>query len=164
MNPPKPTPLEKPSLWSRFLASDTASVLRQLVLLIVAFGVVGLVPELLLLEHIKSPSQLIPFALLALTAIGVVWVYARPKPSSLRFFQGVMVLSALGGLMGLWEHLEGNLEYVRELNPSLSGLPLIWKAMHKGTPVLAPGTLIQMALLGLVFSFRHPAWASRKER
>lgn len=163
MNPPNPTPLEKASLWTRLQASDTATVLRQLLLLIIAFGVVGLVPELLLLEHIKSPSQLIPFALLALTLVGVVWVYLRPGPSSLRFFQVVMVLSALGGLMGLWEHLEGNLEYVRELNPSLSGLPLIWKAMHKGAPVLAPGTMVQMALFGLAFTFRHPGWASNKD-
>lgn len=140
---------------------ETPSVLRRILLTILAFGIVGLVPELLLLEHLKSPTQLIPFALLLLMAAGVGLVYFRPNRTNLRLFQGLMILVALGGLMGVWEHLEGNLEYVRELSPTLSGFPLLWKALHKGAPVLAPGVMLQMALLGLAFTFRHPAWGER---
>lgn len=140
---------------------ETPSMLRRILLAILAFGIVGLVPELLLLEHVKSPTQLIPFALLVLMAVGVGLVYFRPNRTNLRLFQVLMILVALGGLMGVWEHLEGNLEYVRELSPTLSGLPLLWKALHKGAPVLAPGVMLQMALLGLAFTFRHPAWGER---
>lgn len=143
---------------------ETSSVLRRILLAILAFGIVGLVPELLLLEHVKSPTQLIPFALLVLMAVGVGLVYFRPNRTNLRLFQVLMILVALGSLMGVWEHLEGNLEYVRELSPTLSGLPLLWKALHKGAPVLAPGMMLQMALLGLAFTFRHPAWGKRGAR
>lgn len=141
---------------------DTLFLLRRILLAILAFGILGLVPELLLLEHIKSPTQLIPFALLLWMAGGVALVYFRPNRTNLRLFQVSMILVALGGLVGVWEHLEGNLEFARELSPSLSGLPLIWKALHKGAPVLAPGVMLQMALLGLAFTFRHPAWAERR--
>lgn len=135
---------------------DTLSLVRLLLLAIIGIGVMGLIPELLLLGHVESPSQFIPLGLLAAIAVVLVMVYLKPTPQNLRIFQGVMILTALGGLLGLWEHLEGNLEYVREISPDLSGLPLIWRALHKGAPVLAPGVMVQMALLGLLFTFRHP--------
>jgi len=136
------------------IASDIT--IRRVILAILVFGMVGLAPELLLLDHLKSPSQLIPFGLLLLMAIGVAWVYFKPSPASLRLFQALMVVVALGGLLGMWEHVMGNLQYVREINPDLGGLPLLWKALRKGAPVLAPGVMVQLALLGLAYTFRHP--------
>ena len=136
--------------------SDTASILRRILLAIVAFGAVGMIAELYLLEHTESATQWIPLVLLAAILIASIWIFLKPSRSGLRIFQGIMLLSALGGMLGVWEHLEGNLEYVREITPDLSGFPLIWKALHRGAPALAPGVMVQLALLGLAFTFRHP--------
>lgn len=140
------------------MATNTLTLLRHILLAIVAFGAAGMLAELFLLEHTESASQWIPLALLLAILIGSAWVYLKPTRPVLRIFQGIMVLSALGGVLGVWEHLEGNLEYVREISPGLSGLPLIWKALHKGAPTLAPGTMVQLALLGLLFTLRHPGF------
>lgn len=155
--------MKNESLSARIRA-DTALLLRQLVLGVLAFEALGLVPELLLQSHFKAPTQLIPFALLALTLLAVGLVHFRAGRASLRFFQVAMLLLAAGGLAGLGFHLSGNLEYARELNPNLPFLPLLWKALQRGAPVLAPGTLVQMGLLGLVFTVRHPAWGQMGAR
>jgi len=43
--------------------------------------------------------------------------------------------------------------------PSLGGSELYMKALMGATPLLAPGTMIQLGLVGLAFAFRHPAFA-----
>jgi hypothetical protein len=148
-----PEPLSDRTAW------DILDRLRRLVLLVLAFEAMGLVPELLLQEHFKEPSQLTPFALLALAFLGVGLVYFRPSRPTLGLFSAAMLLLALGGVLGLGLHLHGNLEYIRELYPNLGFGAQLWKALHKGAPVLAPGTLTQMGLLGLVVTLHHPAWA-----
>jgi len=75
----------------------------------------------------------------------------------LRVFQAIMLLFVLVGLLGIYLHLRGNLEFALERDPSLSGGRLIWKILRGATPALAPGALAQLGLLGLVYTYRHPA-------
>jgi hypothetical protein len=63
------------------------------------------------------------------------------------------------GVLGLYYHYHGNVEFALERNPSLRGTGLIWKALRGATPALAPGALAQLGLLGLLFCYRHPALA-----
>ena len=131
--------------------------LRQLLLALVLLGIIGLAVELALLRHAESFSQWIPHITLFVGLIATVAVYLRPGPRTLRAFRVVMVIFIVIGVLGLYFHLKGNVEFALERDPSLTGLRLVWKALRGATPALAPGALSQLGLLGLVFTFRHPA-------
>lgn len=132
--------------------------LREAVGALLAFGLASVGADLLLLRHHESAPQLAPLAaaLLALFALG--WHRVRPGRRSIRLLQGAMLVVTLTGVVGLVLHNRGSAEFQRELDPSQSGLSLVWKAMQvKTPPALAPGILIQLGLLGLAYASRRPA-------
>lgn len=133
------------------------SPIRRVLLLLVLLGMVGLILELALLEHIESVAQWIPFAVLGLGLVAWALVAWRPAFATLRFFQATMVLFIATGLLGLFLHFRGNTQFELEEDPSLHGVLLVWRALRGATPALAPGALIQLGLLGLVFAYGHPA-------
>jgi hypothetical protein len=141
--------------------SDTLSLMRRIVLGILAFEALGLLAELGLLGHFKSPTQVIAIALLVLVLISSVLAYRAKSVTTLRAFQIVMGLLMLGGAFGVVQHLEGNLAFSLELHPQMGFLERAWDVLKGATPALAPGTLVQMGLLGLVYTFRHPVLSGR---
>ena len=63
-----------------------------------------------------------------------------------------MVLLVAAGMTGVWLHYQAAREFQVEVNPSLSGLDLFWKALQASAPpVLAPGSLAALGGLGLVY-------------
>jgi hypothetical protein len=136
---------------------------RQLVLALVFIGIVGLEIELALLRHADSFSQLIPHIVLLIGLLATVAVYLRPSAATLRAFQAVMWLFVVIGVLGVFFHLKGNVEFATERDPSLSGFKLIWKVLRGATPALAPGALSQLGLLGLIYAYKHPALALSTE-
>ena len=138
-------------------SSDTVAALRRLVLAIIGIGAIGLMAELVLLEHYESGWQYTPLVLLGAALVASAIVAWRPSPASVRFFQAVMVLCVTAGLVGVFLHYDGNVEFELEREPLRRGLDLFWEAMRGATPALAPGALTQLGLLGLVYSYRHPA-------
>ena len=137
--------------------------LRKLVFALVFFGIAGLEEELLLLRHAESVTQWIPHVALAIGLLTTIVVYFRPRPGVLRFFQAVMLLFLVVGALGVYLHYRGNVEFALERDPSLSGFRLFWKALRGATPSLAPGALAQIGLLGLIFTYKHPALTGRSE-
>ena len=133
--------------------------IRQLVLGLVFVGIAGLEVELALLRHAESVSQWIPHVVLMIGLLSTVVVFLRPNSATLRFFQAVMWGFVIVGVVGLYLHYRGNVEFATERDPSLSGFRLLWKALRGATPALAPGALSQLGLLGLIYSYRHPALA-----
>jgi hypothetical protein len=131
--------------------------IRRLLLALVVFGAVGLVPELFLLKHYDSFWQLVPLAVLLLVLVTAGFVWRRPDPRTLAAFRAIMWLCVAVGVAGLVLHAKGNLEWALERDESLHGWPLIWKILRGATPLLAPGAMAQLGLLGLVFAYRHPA-------
>ena len=113
-----------------------------------------------LLEHFDSATQWIPLALLVVVIGAAVAVALRPTPPVVRFFQAVMALCVVTGVVGIFLHYRGNAEFELERDGSLRGLRLFWEAIRGATPALAPGALSQLGLLGLVFTYRHPALRS----
>ena len=71
-----------------------------------------------------------------------------------------MFIYLLVGAWGVYLHLHGNVEFALERDPSLSGAKLIWKALRGATPALAPGALAQLGLLGLLYTYKHPAFGT----
>ena len=131
--------------------------IRRILLALVLLGIIGLLVELLLLEHTESATQLIPFAVLGVGLVSGTALAIRPTVRTIRIFQVVMLLFIATGLLGLVLHLRGNLEFERETDPTARGLSFIWQSLHGGIPLLAPAAMAQIGLLGLVFAFRHPS-------
>jgi uncharacterized membrane protein YraQ (UPF0718 family) len=127
-------------------------LVRRLLLGLVLVGIVGLITELLLMEHFDEWKQDIPLVVLALGLVSTVWVVVRPTAPAVRIFQAVMAAFVLAGVVGLWFHYRGNQAFELEVAPSVRGTALIWKALRGAVPTLAPGALVQLGLLGLVWS------------
>ena len=65
-----------------------------------------------------------------------------------------MGLFVLSGFAGMLAHFNGSMEYQLELNPDMSTAELLEKILHaKAPPLLAPGMMMQMGLLGLAYAF-----------
>lgn len=138
-----------------------ARALRRLLLALVALGCVGLSAELALLEHIESLLQLVPFGVLLLALAGTVWMWLAPRAAAVHAFRANMALLILAGVAGLWLHFDGNRAFELEMEPEAGGLALVWLALRGATPALAPGALVQLGLIGLIATYRHPAVANR---
>ena len=130
--------------------------LRQLVLALVFIGIVGLEIELALLRHAESFSQWIPHIVLMVGFIATLLIYLRPGATTTRIFQTTMWIFVVVGLLGVFFHLKGNVEFAVERDPSLGGVKLIWKVLRGATPALAPGALSQLGLLGLLYTYKQP--------
>lgn len=135
--------------------SDTA---RTLLLGIFLIGAAGLATELWLLGHYEDSYQLIPLGLAALGAVLVVAAAVKPAKVTVRFVQAAMLLMVVSGFVGVWFHYQATTEFQLEMDPSLRGWALFAKAIvAKAPPALAPGAMIQLGLIGLAYTFRHPA-------
>ena len=121
--------------------------MRRFLLLTLVAGIAGMGLELLFIGHLEDQLQLVPVVLLAGGLVAVVWQAVRPSRASVRAVRGVMALFVVSGLLGVGLHYRGNREFEREMYPSMAGLELVQKTLTGATPVLAPGS---MALLGLV--------------
>ena len=132
--------------------------LRTFLAAILCFGLVGSGTELMLLDHHEDFKQAMPLGLIASALAALVWHALAKSRASVRGLQLVMSLFIAAGLAGVVFHLQGTLEFQREIDPSLKGLELMMKAFRaKAPPALAPGVMIQLGLIGLAFAYRHPA-------
>lgn len=137
-------------------AEAGAEPIRRLLLALILLGAAGLVAELLLLEHTENVYQWLPLIVLALVIVFTLLLGFRPSPRLLRLFRWLMVLVILVGLVGVYLHFDGNREFELEMDPQAGGFDLLWNVLHGATPTLAPGAMVQLGLLGLVFAYRHP--------
>jgi hypothetical protein len=124
--------------------------------LLLACGLAGTFAELLLFAHHEDAAQAIPLVLLSIAAGALAWMSLRPRRSTVRAFQIAMGLLIAGGLTGVALHFRANVEFQREVDPGIQRWPLVSKALHaKAPPALAPGSLVQLGLLGLVLAYGH---------
>jgi hypothetical protein len=131
--------------------------LRRFLLGLVGFMCIGTVVELLLAGHTENPTQFIPFVLCGLGLAMVAWALLRPTRISLLALRGVMALLALGSLLGVYEHLEGNVGFELEIRPGSGVADVILAALQGANPLLAPGILALAALIALAATYEHPA-------
>lgn len=134
--------------------------LRQMILALVFIGIIGLIAELLLQKHFDSATQWIPLVSLGAGLATTAAVARNPTRLTMRAFFITMIVFVGAGLLGLVLHFKGNIEWALERNPELGGMTLVWKALTGATPALAPGALAQLGLLGLAWSYRHPAFVA----
>lgn len=139
----------------------TLAIVRRILFGILVLGLAGTEVELLLLKHTDGIWQLVPVLLVGASLLAVAWVGLSQGPGSLQVFRAMMLIFVLSGLAGLLLHFRGNLAFERESDPSLAGAALWHRAVMGATPTLAPGTMIQLGLVGLAFLFRHPRLSGR---
>ena len=136
------------------------TVVRRALVFILVVAMAGILVELLLIEHFEDAWQWAPIGLLAASLIVLGWHGLERGATSLNVLRGLMVLSMASGLVGLLLHYKGNVEFELEMYPDLSGWKLFKDAMMGATPALAPGAMLQIGLVGLSWTFRHPAFKS----
>jgi hypothetical protein len=135
---------------------STVGTLRGWLLTIFVLGAVGTGVELLLLGHTEGAWQWGPIVLLALSLVVLGWRPVGRGATGLRLFQGTMAMFVLSSGFGLWFHYQVNREFELEMYPSLQGLDLFSESITGATPTLAPGVMLQLGLLGLAYTYRHP--------
>lgn len=126
---------------------ERLAVLRRFLLLTLMAGSAGMGLELLFIGHVEDQLQLVPIALLLAGLIALAWHGLRPSGASARGVRLLMALFVGSGVLGVGLHYRGNQEFEREMYPERGGMELVRETLTGATPVLAPGS---MALLGLV--------------
>jgi hypothetical protein len=137
----------------------TLARLRRGLLALLALGVLGTIAELCLLEHWED-WQRTPLVLLGAGVLALLLHALRPGKTSVRALQALSALFVAGGLVGIWLHYDGNVEFELEMYPTRKGLVLFWEAIRGATPALAPGALSLLGLVGLAATWGHPLLGS----
>ena len=130
--------------------------IRKFLLVTLAAGLAGTLSELLLLGHFESVLQWIPLALLGFGLAIAAWHAARPRALTVRTLQLAMALFVATGVLGVGLHYDGNLEFELEITPTMNGFELVRNALTGATPVMAPGSMALLGLVGLAHAYRHP--------
>jgi len=134
--------------------SDTA---RRILLGIFLIGAGGIAMELWLLGHYEELEQFLPLGLSGLGVVTIAVAAFRPSLLAVRLLQAAMALMVISGFAGVWFHYRATTEFQLEMDASLRGWALFRKAIvAKAPPALAPGAMIQLGLIGLAYTFRHP--------
>jgi hypothetical protein len=136
--------------------SDTVAAIRKFLLATVIIALIGTEVELLLLAHVTPLLQLLPVFLIAVALVSLIWYAVARNGDSLRLFQGTMVACIASGLIGVVVHLAFSAAAETKKDPSLSGMKLIRITLTGQAPPLAPAVMIQIGLVGLAYTFRHP--------
>lgn len=132
--------------------------LRLGLMAIVALGLVGMSTELLLIGHDEDVQQLIPLVIAVAGLVALTCVWVKPSVLSLRVLQFVALTCVGAGITGMTLHFNANAEFQLEIDPTLGGLALFWKVVEAtAPPALAPGVMVQLGLLCLLSTYRHPA-------
>jgi hypothetical protein len=105
---------------------------------LVGLGTTGICGELVLLEHYGDWNQLIPLVVAGIGLPATLWMAVAPGLTALRVWQFTMLLFVGTGITGITMHYDLLSDTV---NP----------------PLLAPGLFVQLGLLGLLYTLRHPA-------
>lgn len=135
--------------------------IRRFMLVVLMLGLLGTGADLLLLEHYEDAWQAPPLVLIAIALVMAAWLLVRSAAigwTAVLAFRIIMASFVCAGLLGVLLHGSGNREFQTEIDPTLTGWPLLVKVLTaKAPPALAPGVMVQLGLLGFLYTYRHPA-------
>lgn len=120
------------------LESEPLQSLRRGMLGLVVLGTTGISVELAVLEHYTDWNQLIPLVVAAWGLLAALGMTLAPGLAALRVWQFTMLVFVGTGITGVTMHWDVVSETV-------------------SPPLLAPGLFAQLGLLGLLYTYRHPA-------
>ncbi|HSM59887.1 MAG TPA: hypothetical protein VK849_03775 [Longimicrobiales bacterium] len=137
---------------------------RRLALLLLLFEMTGGLVELYFLEHYEDALQWTPLLSLGAGLMLAGLVALRPTGLAVRLLQVLMSWYLVAAVLGVYLHLESNLEFELELRPSMAGTELVMETLRGAMPAFAPGAMAQLGLLGLLVCHRHPSLAPGDRR
>ena len=130
--------------------------IHRWLLWMLVLGLAGTEAELLLLEHYEDLWQWAPLLLIAVALAVVGWHAMRRDAGSLRVLRIVMVLFLVAGFAGVALHFRGAAEFQLEIDPAMGAWDLVKKVMRaKAPPVLAPGVMLLLGLMGLAYALSN---------
>jgi hypothetical protein len=134
------------------------STISTVILTVLMLGTAGLLAELALIAHYEDATQWIPLALLAVALVALVVDLALARSWTQLLIQLTMVLIVAAGVLGMYFHFSGSREFQLEMDPQMRGTTLVWHVLRaKSPPTLAPGSMIQLGILGLGYAYlRRP--------
>ncbi|MBI5350236.1 MAG: hypothetical protein HZB77_13135 [Chloroflexi bacterium] len=139
------------------------SRLRVFLLLLASALCLGTIAELWLTEHIKTPTQFLPFFLCGVGLAVVLTMLIRPRRETIFALRIVMGIIALFSLFGVYEHVEGNWKFALEIQSAAPSLEIFWSAIKGANPLLAPGILALTAMIAVAATYYHPALGNRND-
>ncbi len=135
-------------------------IMRKFIIGIFLLSLIGTGIELLLLDHVEGIWQATPLIIMLVSLPILLWHIISPSPLSKIVLRSVMGVCILSGILGIFLHYKGNSEFELEMYPSMAGWELFWKVIKGATPVLAPGTMIGLGLLGWTLTLSTPTEGS----
>jgi hypothetical protein len=127
-------------------------MIQRTLVLVLLLSMIGTAAELLLLGHTEDLWQWEPLGVFALGLVTLMWHVRAGTILSHRVCLTAMALMVLSGVVGTLLHYRGNVEFELEMVPGLAGWALFREAMTGATPVLAPGAMIPLGLVGLLYT------------
>lgn len=143
------------------MSQATEEWFRKFLLLLSAVIFAGTVPELIFTEHTETTLQWIPFILCGIGFLSALGAWWQPTARILTVHRVLMILIALGGLYGVYEHFWHNYLFEAEIRPNATTMESLGRAFFGSSPLMAPGILTLSALLGGAGTYRHPKLVSR---
>ena len=137
--------------------SETLGSIRKLLLATLMLGVIGTTGELILLRHTDEFTQWIPLVALGISVPVLIAHAVSPGPGTVKALRASMAVFVAAGVVGVGLHYDGNVEFERELHPDERGFEFLRATMAGATPVLAPGSMVLLGLIGFAHAYRHPA-------
>lgn len=135
--------------------AETLTAIRSFLLGIIGLVLFGLELELLFLNHVKTPLQMLPVGLAGGGLGMIVWHLVSPNPASIRILKGILCACSIVGALGMLIHNGMNAEnHWRESHGLRPGF-------EEDAPPSAPAAMLPLGLLGLAYTFRHPALDER---
>jgi hypothetical protein len=134
--------------------------LRTYLLLLAGGLSAGAIVELLAASHTEEPLQWVPFVLCGLSFVAIAAALLRPQRGVILALRSVAILMIAGSLLGIYEHVAGNIAFAQEIRPGTPTGELLLEGLTGGNPLLAPGTLAVAALIALAATYCHPALAN----
>ena len=137
--------------------------IRRLLLWSLLAAILGTAGELVLLGHVESPAQWSPLVALGVAVPVLLWHALSPRKLTVRAVQVLMAAFILLGGVGVGLHYDGNAEFERELHPKDAGLTFLSHVAAGATPLLAPGSMVLLGLVGIAHTYRHPSGPPGRE-
>jgi hypothetical protein len=124
--------------------SGELTAVRSYLLALIGAALTGLETELVLMNHSRTPLQLVPLGLAGagMAVVATLWIF--PVAAAVRFLKAILWAGTLAGALGIVVHWQSNPgDHRRE------------------APPLVPAMMLPLGLLGSAYAFRHPALSGR---
>lgn len=155
--PPSPVAIAVASAQIHAMSDAIIATIRRLLFVTLFLGLGGTLTELFLLGHYEDWQQYVPLVVLGAGLGAQGWFAVSRSAASVRGVRAAMWSCILSGVAGVLLHYQGNREFELEMTPGAAGWSLFSAVMTGATPTLAPGSMVQLGLVGLAWAFRHPA-------